>query len=82
MIVEDLAYCLMGIFGVHMPLLYGEGQNAFIRLQEEIMKVSDDQTIFSWGFVPSVRSDEHGYSPQLLINMSIGIATCRFCTLR
>jgi Fungal fruit body lectin/Heterokaryon incompatibility protein (HET) len=46
--VEDEAYCLMGIFGVHMPTIYGEGRNAFIRLQQEILKVSDDQTIFAW----------------------------------
>jgi hypothetical protein len=36
--VEDLAYCLMGIFNVNMPLLYGEGERAFLRLQEEILK--------------------------------------------
>jgi hypothetical protein len=30
---EDLAYCLLGIFGVNMPLLYGEGYRAFLRLQ-------------------------------------------------
>jgi hypothetical protein len=36
--VEDMAYCLLGIFGVNMPLLYGEGTKAFTRLQEEIMK--------------------------------------------
>jgi hypothetical protein len=46
--VEDEAYCLMGIFGVNMPMLYGEGQNAFIRLQLEILKLSDDHTIFAW----------------------------------
>ncbi|EIW58122.1 uncharacterized protein TRAVEDRAFT_124208, partial [Trametes versicolor FP-101664 SS1] len=34
--VEDRAYSLMGIFGVHMPTIYGEGSNAFLRLQEEI----------------------------------------------
>jgi hypothetical protein len=43
---EDLAYCLMGLFNVNMPLLYGEGWNAFRRLQEEIMRLSTDQTIF------------------------------------
>lgn len=46
--VEDIAYCLMGIFGINMSMLYGEGERAFIRLQEEIMKVSDDHTIFAW----------------------------------
>jgi hypothetical protein len=45
---EDMAYCLLGIFGVTMPLLYGEGQVAFFRLQEEIMKYSDDQSLFAW----------------------------------
>lgn len=46
---EDVAYSLMGLFGVNMPILYGEGlQNAFMRLQEEIMKASFDQTIFAW----------------------------------
>ena len=45
---EDIAYCLMGIFDVNMPMLYGEGEKAFIRLQEEIIKTSDDISIFSW----------------------------------
>lgn len=46
---EDLAYCLMGIFSVNMPLLYGEGMaKAFFRLQEEIMKDSSDHTLFAW----------------------------------
>lgn len=47
---EDMAYCLLGLFDVHMPLLYGEGsKKAFMRLQEEIMKRSDDQSMFAWG---------------------------------
>ncbi|KAK0646820.1 heterokaryon incompatibility protein-domain-containing protein, partial [Cercophora newfieldiana] len=46
--VEDIAYCMLGIFGINMALLYGEGARAFLRLQEEIIKVSDDQTIFCW----------------------------------
>ena len=46
--VEDEAYCLMGLFGVNMPLLYGEGSKAFQRLQAEILKDSDDESIFAW----------------------------------
>jgi hypothetical protein len=46
--VEDRAYSLMGIFGVHMPLIYGEGSYAFVRLQEEILKRSDDDSILVW----------------------------------
>ncbi|RBQ78853.1 hypothetical protein FVER14953_13540 [Fusarium verticillioides] len=45
---EDRAYSLMGIFGINMPLLYGEGDKAFYRLQEEIMRVSDDHSLFAW----------------------------------
>jgi hypothetical protein len=52
---EDIAYCLLGIFGVNMPMLYGEGEKAFIRLQEEIIKESDDQSLFAWGLdLPSI----------------------------
>lgn len=46
--IEDQAYCMMGIFDINMPLIYGEGENAFIRLQEEIMKISDDHSLFAW----------------------------------
>ncbi|PVH84096.1 HET-domain-containing protein, partial [Cadophora sp. DSE1049] len=45
---EDRAYSLMGLFGVNMPPLYGEGENAFIRLQLEILRISDDESIFAW----------------------------------
>ncbi|KAG2130035.1 heterokaryon incompatibility protein-domain-containing protein, partial [Suillus cothurnatus] len=46
--IEDRAYSLMGLFDVHMPIIYGEGDKAFRRLQLEIMKSSDDQSIFAW----------------------------------
>lgn len=35
--IEDMAYCLLGVFKVNMPLIYGEGVRAFRRLQEEII---------------------------------------------
>jgi hypothetical protein len=35
---EDLAYCLFGIFDVFMPLIYGEGENAIVRLRKKIDK--------------------------------------------
>ncbi|KAI0364778.1 hypothetical protein BV20DRAFT_1056937 [Pilatotrama ljubarskyi] len=47
--LEDEAYCLMGIFGVHMPTIYGEGRKAFIRLQHEIVNTIPDQSLFAWG---------------------------------
>ncbi|KAI1419197.1 heterokaryon incompatibility protein-domain-containing protein [Xylaria sp. FL1777] len=46
--IEDEAYCLLGLFGVSMPLLYGEGRRAFRRLQEEIIRELDDESIFAW----------------------------------
>ncbi|KAJ8130766.1 hypothetical protein O1611_g2863 [Lasiodiplodia mahajangana] len=46
--VEDMAYCLLGLFDISMPMLYGEGHNAFRRLQEEIVKEYDDHSLFAW----------------------------------
>ncbi|KAK4446587.1 HET-domain-containing protein [Podospora aff. communis PSN243] len=45
---EDMAYCLMGLFDVNMPMLYGEGEKAFLRLQEEVIKRSNDLSMFAW----------------------------------
>lgn len=54
--VEDTAYCLLGIFNINMPIMYGERERAFMRLQEEILKVTDDHSVFAWrhreGFHP------------------------------
>ena len=48
--IEDKAYSLMGIFGVNMAMIYGEGeQAAFYRLQKEIFAVYPDHSIFAWG---------------------------------
>jgi hypothetical protein len=42
---EDRVYCMFGLFGVHMPLLYGEGEERVaFRLEEEIAKVSGKGT--------------------------------------
>ncbi|KDR68887.1 hypothetical protein GALMADRAFT_39905, partial [Galerina marginata CBS 339.88] len=46
--IEDAAYSLLGIFDVNMPTLYGEGWKAFIRLQLEIIKNSEDESLFAW----------------------------------
>ncbi|KAI0377291.1 heterokaryon incompatibility protein-domain-containing protein [Hypomontagnella monticulosa] len=52
--VEDVAYSLLGIFDVNIPLIYGEGHKAFQRLQEEIMRAyPEDPSIFAWGTVVS-----------------------------
>ncbi|KAE8440653.1 hypothetical protein EG329_006849 [Mollisiaceae sp. DMI_Dod_QoI] len=69
---EDRAYSLLGLFRVSMPLIYGEGAHAFVRLQLEIIKSTTDHSIFAsqpelfyqgaarGAFAPSV--DEFEYS--------------------
>ncbi|KAI0530358.1 heterokaryon incompatibility protein-domain-containing protein [Xylaria digitata] len=59
---EDIAYSLLGIFGVHMPLIYGEGANAFLRLQKKIIKSTNDLTILAWKTPPKPISDVWKYS--------------------
>ncbi len=46
--IEDVAYSLLGLFEINMPLLYGEGNKAFVRLQEEILKSCGDYSLFAW----------------------------------
>ncbi|ETI21632.1 hypothetical protein G647_07979 [Cladophialophora carrionii CBS 160.54] len=66
---EDIAYSLLGIFDVNMPMLYGEGMKAFVRLQEEIIKRSDDQSIFAW--------EASTEQPQLLAESPWAFRNCR-----
>ncbi|EDU50673.1 vegetative incompatibility protein HET-E-1 [Pyrenophora tritici-repentis Pt-1C-BFP] len=66
---EDRAYCLFGIFGVHLPLIYGEGkENALERLRSAaILKHkgrSQDQEeklnkIRSWLSAPNPSTNYH-----------------------
>ncbi|XXH06186.1 hypothetical protein Hte_012632 [Hypoxylon texense] len=47
---EDIAYSLLGIFNVHLPIIYGEGlRNAFYRLQQAIAITTSELSIFGWG---------------------------------
>ncbi|UPX13924.1 uncharacterized protein EKO05_0004419 [Ascochyta rabiei] len=45
---EDLAYSLLGLFQINMAMQYGEGGEAFLRLQREIVHTTDDLSIFAW----------------------------------
>lgn len=45
---EDRAYCLLGLFDVNMPLLYGEGDKAFKRLLSEMLQNDTDSSILLW----------------------------------
>ncbi|KAG2081427.1 hypothetical protein BD769DRAFT_1784146 [Suillus cothurnatus] len=46
---EDVAYSLFGIFGIHLPVIYGEKkQNALGRLLQEVVAQSGDITALDW----------------------------------
>ena len=62
--VEDMAYSLMGIFDVNMPLIYGEGKKAFMRLQQEIVRITDDESIFAWTDGDLIESGIFAQSPE------------------
>jgi hypothetical protein len=68
--VEDLAYCLLGLFDVGIPLLYREGERASRKLQEEIMRISDDELIFVWTTDPR---EEAMAVKKLQENIAIGM---------
>ena len=61
--LEDEAYSLLGLFGVNMATIYGEGRRAFRRLQEEIMRSTQDHSIFAWND-PDACSGMLAHSPR------------------
>jgi hypothetical protein len=52
---EDMAYCMLGIMRINMPMLYGEGERAFYRLQLEVIRQTNDHSIFAWESIQSER---------------------------
>ena len=46
--VEDIAYSMLGLLNVNMPITYGEGAKAFIGLQKKLIESSIDKSIFAW----------------------------------
>ncbi|KAI0692862.1 heterokaryon incompatibility protein-domain-containing protein [Cerioporus squamosus] len=85
--LEDEAYSLLGIFDLHMPTLYGEGRNAFQRLQEEILRRNQDTTLFAWGEfwemedLPDHRSDSDTRS-RLFASSPTDFRACRTLTYK
>ena len=69
--LEDIAYSLLGIFQVNMPLLYGEGSKAFIRLQLAIIETSDDDSVFAWGLKSA--SSKLSLDHESHINQPVGV---------
>jgi hypothetical protein len=76
---EDAAYSLLGLFDVHMPMLYGEGESkAFLRLQKAIYKKDGDHSLFLFrprlgtGILPLFGDSMSGYCQKM---------NCRLCSL-
>ncbi|KAG2076429.1 hypothetical protein BDR04DRAFT_1089535 [Suillus decipiens] len=46
--IEDMAYSLIGIFDISLMITYGEGNRAFFRLMEEVIKRYDKWDVFLW----------------------------------
>ncbi|CAK4033478.1 DASH complex subunit ask1 [Lecanosticta acicola] len=65
---EDKAYCLFGIFDVFLSPIYGEGDNAFARLQTEIEKIRNEQWIFLWKHEDAASRTGHEDIVELLLN--------------
>ncbi|GAW12715.1 hypothetical protein ANO14919_020850 [Xylariales sp. No.14919] len=63
--IEDGAYCLLGLFDINMPLLYGEGNKALSRLHGEILNTIEDDTVFLGGLT-SMDEELSIQSPGLL----------------
>jgi hypothetical protein len=84
---EDEAYCLLGLFDINLPLLYGEGRKAFMRLQEQILRGNEDYSLMMWSstkyFQMPALMDSPAYfaAPPVLSHVqcefkSIGVAKC------
>ncbi|KAG8822297.1 hypothetical protein FRC17_009605 [Serendipita sp. 399] len=72
--IEDMAYSLIGIFDVNLPIAYGEKERAFYRLQVEILQNSDDMSLFDWQGEASMYSSMLALSPACF-SASIGLRT-------
>jgi hypothetical protein len=62
--IEDMAYCLIGIFNIPLSIAYGEGQMAFHRLQVEIVERSHDRGLFAWSGSPSPHNSMFAVGPE------------------
>lgn len=65
-VLEDMAYCLLGVFNIILSPIYGEGlESAFYRLQVEIMKKTPDDSILAWSLEQMEAEQEYAVSPAI-----------------
>ena len=80
---EDRVYSLLGLFNVNMTMLYGEGlENAFYRLQENILQNTEDQSIFAWQGVTSDYFGPFARSSDQFLPLPGHVCTCKTIKLR
>jgi hypothetical protein len=73
--IEDIAYCLLGIFNVNMPMMYGKGTKAFEKVQEAIIKGTIYMSIFAW----KAKDTSQDYSGILVQSPAEFAHYCRLC---
>ena len=73
--IEDMAYCLIGIFDVPLSIAYGEGRMAFYRLQVGIVEQSRDQALFVWNGLPSSRNSMFAAGPEAFFPLEVSQLT-------
>ena len=80
--IEDVAYCLYGLFDVHPPIAYGEGEKAFPRLVEAIAERYHTWDVFAWGGQASERHPALPCSPacypkwdEAMVSGGVGMTT-------
>ncbi|KAK1656488.1 heterokaryon incompatibility protein-domain-containing protein, partial [Colletotrichum phormii] len=76
--VEDIAYSLLGIFNVMIPMIYGEGTQAFIRLQQEIINATTDDSILAWDLSSKVVTFDPQSRPRNLTGGILAISPAAF----
>ncbi|KAK3302929.1 heterokaryon incompatibility protein-domain-containing protein [Chaetomium strumarium] len=71
---EDMAYCLLGLLDVNMPLLYGEGlTKAFLRLQEQVIAANEDHSLFLWGVYPDWLPNRPPYTHKTITDRDLRV---------
>lgn len=67
--IEDMAYSLLGLFDMTMPIAYGDGARAFYKLMSAIAEQCTEPDFFAWAGKPSqwslaLPSSPRCYAPQ------------------
>jgi len=73
--IEDMAYCLIGIFNIPLSIAYGEGPMAFHRLQVEIVERSHDRGLFAWNGSPSLHNSMFAAGPEAFFPLEGSLLT-------